>query len=304
MVLQSLLKARGELLTPTNVVNLIAQFYDANGNPANTDTFPRISIVMPSGLVSFSPTSAGVSQLNVGQYLFQFTVPFNGPYGVWQDIWMGSVSGTVTVQTLSFIVSSTQLPAIINSDGYVSLGDDPGFNYSQTASRNINKLVKALRARLNSSGKSRSTDGYGNVIYVDCDIFSADMLTTFIAQSLSSFNEIPFFTFYTFDDTPAIDQFFNNIVEGATLTALASQALIERGREFTVTDNGVNFTPPSISEVLLTEYNSLLTNYYERLKYIKNSIRSAPLGLGIFDAMQGANPLVKRLRMLRERQIF
>ena len=303
------IKARGELLSPTDIVNLTSQFYDQNGNPANTDVFPTISIIMPSGLVGLPPTSAGVQQINVGKYLYQFTVPFNGPYGVWNDIWQGAIDGLVTVNTLSYVVSSTDLPAIINSDGYDGhiishLGDDPGFNYSQLSIRNINKLMKTLKARLNSSGKSKTADAYGNVIYVDCDIFSVDMLTTFIANSITEFNQVPYFTFFTFEDTWFIDQFHDILVERATLEALASQALIERGREFTINDNGVAFTPPSMSELLETQYSTLLSVYTDKLKYIKNSMRPKPLGLGTFSMIGATNPLIRNMRLLRARQIF
>ena len=46
-----------------------------------------------------------------------------------------------------------------------------------------------------------------------------------------------------------MEQFGEILVEGATLYALASQALIERGREFQITDNGLNFNPPTVSRV-------------------------------------------------------
>ncbi len=298
------IKARGELLTPTDQVNLTVQFYDSMGNPSNTDYFPTISLVQPSGLVGLPPTSAGVQQIDVGKYLYKFTVPFNGPYGVWNDIWQGAVDEFVTVQTLSFVISDSNLPEVVNSDGKIHLGDDVGFDYSQLAIRNVNKLMKTLRARLNSSGKSKTTDGYGNVIYVDCDIFSVDMLTSFIANALTDFNQVPYFTFFTLEDTWVVDQFHDILVEGATLMALASQALIERGREFTINDNGVSFTPPSISELLTTQYSTLLTNYDTKLKMIKNSLRPKPLGLGTFSMMGSANPLIKNLRLLRARQVI
>src|SRR5580704_16502943 len=100
-------RSRGELTSPTNIINLTAQFYDNFGNPANTTTFPTISIITPSGLVALPPTSAGVSQINVGLYLYSFTVPFDGPYGVFQDIWQGTDAlGNVDTQTLSFVVSN------------------------------------------------------------------------------------------------------------------------------------------------------------------------------------------------------
>jgi hypothetical protein len=298
------LKSRGELLEPTDVVNLTVQFYNNMGFPQNTDSFPQISIIQPSGLVAFPFTSAGVSQVDVGKYLYQFNVPINGPMGVWNDIWQGSIGGIVITETLSFVVEHTDLPGI-NTDGYVHLGDDPGFNYSQIAILNINKLLKTLKARLNSSGKAKSKDAFGNVIYVDCDIFSVDMLVTFLANALTDFNQIPFFTFFTFEDTSIIDQFHDIIVEGATLMALASQALIERGREFTINDNGVSFTPPLVSELLQTQYNTLLTNYYDKLKYIKNSMRPNPLGLGGLSILSNnRNPQINRLRHLRARQLI
>lgn len=296
------IKARGELLEPTDIVNLTIQFYDWFGNPANTTNFPEISIIQPSGLVALAPTSAGVSQLNVGKYMYQFNVPFNGPFGVWNDIWIGDVQNYIHTNTLSFIVEHTDLPAI-NSDGYVHLGDDPGFHYSQTAIRNINKIMKSLKARLNNDGKAKSTDPYGNVTYIDCSVFSVEMLTTFIATAITDFNQVPYFTFFTFEDTMIIDQFLDIIVEGATLTALTSQALIERGREFTIADNGVNFNPPSVAEMLQTQYSTLLTNYYDKLKYIKNSMRPAPKGLGTLRPL-ATSPQFLRLRHLRARQII
>jgi hypothetical protein len=297
------IRARGELLTPTDVANLTVQFYNTSGLPANTIGFPQISIAQPSGGVAMPFTSAGISQLDVGKYLFQFTAPFNGPYGVWNDVWQGNVDGNILTETLSFIIENSQLPKIINSDGYSSIGDDPGFNYSQTSIKNINKILKSLKARLNNNGKARSADAYGNVIYVDCNVFSDEMLITFIGTAITDFNQVPYFTFFTFDDTPIIDQFMDILVEGATLSALASQALIERGREFAITDNGVNFTPPTVSELLNTQYSTLLAQYFEKLKYIKNSMRPSPRGLGTLRPL-ATSPQFMRLRHLRARQII
>jgi hypothetical protein len=297
------IKARGELIDVTDQVNLTVQFNDQSGTPINTDTFPTISIVQPSGLVALLPTSVGVQQLGVGNYQYTFTVPINGPYGVFNDIWVGLVNGYRIESTFSFVVTHTQIPAI-NSDGYAHLGDDPGFRYSQCAIININKLMKSLKARLNSSGKAKSSDSYGNTVYVDCDIFSVDTLTTFIATALWDFNQVPYFTFFTFDEDNFVDQFGEILVEGATLYALASIALIERGREFTLTDNGLNFNPPTESELLQTQYSTLLTHYWEKLKYIKNSLRPGPRGLGVFSMNSAINPAFARLRHLRARRLI
>jgi hypothetical protein len=297
------IKARGETLDVTDQVNLIVQFRDTNGDLVDTDSYPQVSIIQPSGLVLLSPTSVGVTRESIGRYSYIFTIPINGPYGVFQDIWTGFVSGVYVEANFSIVVVKTNLPAI-NSDGYVHLGDDPGFNYSQTAIININKLLKSLKARLNSSGKAVSTDSYGNRIYVDCDIFSVDMLVTFLATTLWDFNQVPYFTMFTFEDDDFVNQFGEILVEGATIYALGSKALIERGREFQITDNGLNFNPPTVSELMTTQASTLLTHYWEKLKYIKNSLRPFPKGLGTFSMTSAINPAFSRLRHLRSRRLY
>lgn len=297
------IKARGELIDVTDQVNLTIQFKDSLGNLIDTDSYPQISIVQPSGLVSLAPTSAGVSKVSTGKYSFIYTVPINGPYGVFNDIWSGYINGFRVETTFSFIVTHTQVPAI-NTDGYSHLGDDPGFNYSQAAIKNINKLLKSLKARLNSSGKAKAVDSYGNVQYVDCDIFSIDMLTTFLSTALWDFNQVPFFTFFQFDDDNFVEQFGEILVEGATLYSLASKSLIERGREFQITDNGLSFNPPTVSELMNTQYSSLLSHYWEKLKFIKASLRPHPKGLGVFGMNSGMNPSFARLRHLRARRLI
>ena len=229
---------RGELIEPTANVGLTIVFKDGNGNPINTDSFPTITIIQPSGLVMFGPTSAGVSQVGTGQYEYIYQVPIAGPFGVWNDLWLGYINGFRVERTFSFVVAHTDQPGI-NSDGYLALGDDVGFSYSQTALYNINKVIKMMKARLNSSGKAKSTDAYGNVDYVDCDIFSIDMLATFAAMALNEFNNVPYFTWFTWDDSWFFTQFSQVIADGACVYAMASQALIEKGREFSMTDNGV-----------------------------------------------------------------
>lgn len=297
------IKARGEQLDVMDQVNLTVQFKDQNGTPIDTDSYPKISIIQPSGLVLLAPTSVGVSKISTGKYSYIFTIPINGPYGVFNDVWLGYVNGYRVETTFNIVVTHTQAPSI-NMDGYVHLGDDPGFDYSQDAIKNINKLLKALKARLNSAGKALRNDSYGNPQYVDCDIFSYDVLVTLLATALWDFNQVPYFTFFQFDDANFVEQFGEILVEGATLYALSSKALIERGREFQLTDNGLNFNPPTVSELMQTQYGALLTHYWEKLKYIKNSLRPAPRGLGVFSMNSGINPAFARLRHLRARRLI
>lgn len=297
--------ARGQLINVSDTVNLTATFRDANGNPANTDTFPTISLVSPDGLVLLMPSSAGVMQLTTGVYEFSYTLPIGAALGVYNDIWVGFVNGVRNDQTLSFVVFGSNLPGnTASEDGYYALGDDPGFDYSQTAIQNINKLMKAVRMRLASQGKTKTTDANGNVIYVDCDIFSVEQLTTFIATSLTEFNMVPYLTQFRFEDTDIIEQFFAIIVEGAYLLALAARALVERGNEWVLSDNGASLNLPAISSLMQEEFNAQFSAHVERIKFIKNSLRPAPRNLGIISAQTSAPLVLRRLTTLRARRVF
>lgn len=139
---------------------------------------------------------------------------------------------------------------------------------------NLSKLIKLLRARLRSSGKIKTADINNNEIYLDHDIFSIDVMVSFLELSLSDFNQMPLFTSFTFDDDKFVTQFSSILVEGAVVYALGSQALLERGREFKINDNGVSFDVPNLSEILNTQYSQLLQLHWEKLKHIKFSIKS------------------------------
>lgn len=297
------LKARSQIIQAGDTVQLRAIFRDGYGNPVDLDGLPTIIIVQPSGTILLGPTSDGVTKIATGQYNFNYEVGINPSLGVYSDIWDGFLSGSPVYGELEFIVHNTQMP-FVNTDGYVHLGDDPGFNYSQTAIRNINILLKTLRARLDSRGKTVMKDEFGNDVLVDCDIFSIDSLVSFIADSLASFNEIPHFTAFTFEDTEFLKIFHNIIVQGATLMALSSKALLERGREFQFTDNGVNFNPPTVSELMNTEWQAELNNHFEKIKLIKQNMKPSPISLGTLTISTSRHPAIRRLRHLRARQLY
>jgi hypothetical protein len=138
--------------------------------------------------------------------------------------------------------------------------------------KNLARLSGLLHLRLQSKGKAKASDALGNITYVDCDIYSKEMVEAFIELSVSSFNQVPYFTFFTLDDDTFVDCFAEVLVEGATLYALSSQALIERGREFQIVDQGIKFDPPTVSEMLNTQYCTLLSHHWEKLKTIKAHI--------------------------------
>jgi len=294
-------KPRSQIIMPGDTIRIRVLFRGPDGAATDLDAFPAITIIEPSGGVVAGPTSAGVFREAIGTYGFDYEVGLMPAIGVWRDVWQGTLSGFSVYNEFTFQVNTTQLPAI-NTDGYKHLGDDPGYCYSQNAICNINSLLKLLRARLKSRGKHKTTDEFGNTIYTDCDIYSTDELVAFVAMSLCEFNEVPHLTLFTFDDTPIMQQFCGILVQGAALMALSSQALLERGSEYQITDNGINFTPPTISEMLATQWQAELSNWYDRLKLIKHNLKPSPLGLGTLRPLAAA-PQLARLRHLRARRI-
>lgn len=99
------------------------------------------------------------------------------------------------------------------------------------------------------------------------------MLTSFLTLSLSEFNQTPYFSNFTFEDTKLIELVTDLLIEGAVLNALASKSLIEKGREFKINDAGVYFDPPSVSDMMQTQYATLLSHHWQKLRLVKENIR-------------------------------
>jgi len=153
------------------------------------------------------------------------------------------------------------------------------------------------------------TARYGDPLTEECNVFEDDELITFLRASLSEFNSIPHFTTFTFADIDFCEcsdgRFGHTIVTGATLLALGAQMLIEKGREFVITDNGVSFQPPVVSDIINSQFGTLLSAYREDLKFIKNQFKPAPQGMGtIYGLYNMVNPRLRALRHFRARQII
>jgi len=140
---------------------------------------------------------------------------------------------------------------------------------------NLNKLINLLSSALSSKGKEKKNDEHGNIVYIDVNIYSKEVLANFLQLSLSNFNQVPKFTNFTFDNDKFVETFKEILVSGAILYALSSQALIERGREFSVSveNGGVNFIQPSLAEMLNTQHERSLYHHYDKLKMIKNDFK-------------------------------
>ena len=292
------MKTRAENIGPGEVVQLKVIFRDNSTNPVNVDSFPTIQLLDQTLTTYLPPTSSGVYNISTGVYAYDFTVPVNGPLGIWHDSWIGSLNGDILEATFNFIVSNVESGFI---DGYEHLGDVPQFTLSQEAIHNINILMNILRTRLQSSGWHMIKDNYGNLVRENCDIFSVNEMYAFLCSSLSEFNSTPTFTSITWESEIVVE-FRDVIVEGAYIMAVASKALIEKGREFQISDNGLSFTPPLIADLLNTQFSTMLAAYRDKLKQIKYQVKFV-MGLGTL-RITAVAPQILRLRFLRARQIL
>lgn len=289
-------------------VELVVTFYGFDGAPTQSVPSPTISITDSTGAIVISETGAGITNTSTGVYKYTYNVPSSGDRGVWKDTWTATVDGVEIVNEFCFLVvsDSTAVP-----DGNIKLGDDVLFDFSQQELEGLNVLIKFLKARLRSDGRKPKRDkfgafifdAYGEMITEECNVFSDEILACFLCQALSEFNSTPFFTSYLFSDQIIYKTFSNVIVEGAYVVALASQALIERGRDFTISDGGISYQPPQLGDFLQSHYQNWLTSYRERLKFIKASIRPGAATFGTYSNLSSGSPAFARLRHIRQRKI-
>lgn len=283
-----------------NIVVLEIDIKDALGNRIDPDSQPEISIVDSADNVMRTFSSVDVLRIDVGRFRFSYSVPSSARTGIWTDRWRTAVNGFPTETAFNFIVLSQSADIEVAGE---QIGDPPLVSYSQEEIIGINILLAGLQARLKNKLQVESVDAYGNIEYVDCFVFSIDELVWFLNGSLQYFNSIPHFTNFSFADEVIYNRFCHVIIEGACILAWSAQMLIEAGKEFTITDNGITMNPPGLSSALNNELSQFLNAYRENVKFIKACIKPHPTGFGTFRALS-VNPAYTKLRHLRERRIY
>lgn len=283
-------------------IELFVKFIDQFNDPINADHTPEVTITDANGTVWQSASSSGVSLYeDPGVYKLTYAIPESFADGYATDTWVAEMGTETITSTFSFLVSSTGELQETTEPDYVP-GDDIDFEFTKAEIDGINVLLKILKIRLKNDGTRKVPDGLGGFTDEVCSIFTNNELICFLVSSLSDFNSTPHITSYTFSDPAVYGVFADIVIQGANLLALAAQALIEKGREFVVTDNGISFQPPAVSEILNSQYTTQLTVYREKLKFIKCNLKPGPIGLGTF-RVSAVAPAMMRLRHLRERQI-
>jgi len=134
-----------------------------------------------------------------------------------------------------------------------------------------------------------------------CWAFSEDEIDLQLEMSLSDFNAWPTYTCFSWDTLP--ENFLGVITLGAQVFSLMAQGLLEAGREFSITDNGISFVNPPISTYMQSTATTLLSSYTEMKEKIKSNMKPSPAGIGTFRVMS-ILPGLTRLRHLRQKQII
>ena len=294
-------------------VALQIQYFDTCGDKVVADSTPTIEILDVDGNVLVAETSTDVTHLGDGLYQYIYRVPDDNDAGIWTDTWSAEIDTAVLDTTFTFtVITPSSGLTTTTGPGKISLADDVSLDFSDEELAGINLLLKMLKARLQSTGEKPVRDengafvydGYGELVTEECNVFSDDILISFLCMALSEFNSVPFFTAYTFADSIVQSLFMHIIVEGAHVFALASQSILEKGRDFTISDGGVNYQPPQLGDFLQTYYSNWLSSYRERLQFIKNSIRPGPRSFGTYTNAASGAPAFTRLRHLRARRII
>lgn len=286
-------------------ISLYVLFRDNVGNPAYTDDTPRVEVSDAAGTIIRQLSKSGVSQDSdtTGLYRFDYTIPLsNTTDGYFTDRWVAKIGNETVQNSFSFLVTDSGSAEQGGAPEYPPSGSYE-FSWTKCEAEAIDYLISILKKRLNSDGVSRTPDGQGGYIETTCNVFSDDQLILFLVNSLSEFNQYPHFTNFNFCDEVITGIFTDIIIQGGVLLGLAAQALIERGREFTLNDNGISYSPPAVSEILNTQYSAQLSDYKEKLRMIKASLKPAPKGTGTF-RVTAVSPLYARLRHLRARRLY
>jgi hypothetical protein len=314
----------------SQTIRLEIQYSDQAGNYVDPSAYPTVSIVDPTNKIVLNATAHPVGHNNnryphtfrdnehehhehiqrqdVGLYYFDYRVPDNATLGNWSDIWSVGVNGIPFTKLLNFTVNTQASPVTANAGQEI----DPLL--SQEATKNVLLLMKLLRLRLGSDGTRRKRDQFGkfvldvngNNVLEPCNVFTTEELYWFLKAALAEFNSIPHFTSFTFTDHVFVETFQHELTEGAVILSLALQGLREKGREFTMTDDGISYNAPQIADYLKQQMNDYMTSYRERIKFIKCQMKPYPRGFGTVYSLAGGgvSPAFIRLRHLRARQII
>ena len=132
-------------------------------------------------------------------------------------------------------------------------------------------LSNLLEARLASAGKKPVKDTDGNTKYEDASIFTPEEIKSFLLLSLSAFNSYPPITYFSLANEEFCKTFAALIVSYAAAKALASKALTEKGREYSISSSGISYQPTPLSDMLWAQSVEENRYWYDHIFETKKS---------------------------------
>lgn len=202
--------------------------------------------------------------ISLGRYEIDVRIPGTADAGTWRVQWNGE----------------TDTLELYGAD-YIQVVD------TEDTGETLDAWAIALRVRL----KDTDPRNYA---------FSTVEINEFLDLALADVNVWPTFTEYTWTDVPT--NWKSLVTLGGQVMALYAQGLIEAGREFTVTDQGISFNPPQLSAHMQTAAQALMTQYNEMKEVVKRNIRPSYYAVGSYRVL-AIHPYMLRLRHLRERRL-
>ena len=157
---------------------------------------------------------------------------------------------------------------------------------------------QCVKDKLHAMTRTMLKDADGNA---SCQEYSDDEIDMYVELSLAAFNAHP--TFTAFNYAHLQPRWLDIITKGATVWALYADGLIQVSREFVITDNGISFQPPPITDRMYQYAAALLAHYEKELDLIKSNFKPSPAAIGLFSVLD-ISPALRRLRHLREKRIY
>ena len=134
-----------------------------------------------------------------------------------------------------------------------------------------------------------------------CQIWDDGLMLQYLDMALMDVNSHPMKTFYTMESLPR--DWIAVVVLGGQVYALNSQGLIERARNFNISDQGVAYTPPALPDHMQALATFLETKFQTETERITANEKPLPMGLGTTRVL-APNPTLARLRHLRAHRML
>ena len=135
----------------------------------------------------------------------------------------------------------------------------------------LDTLVDLVNFRIAATGKKPETDKDGNINYVESALFDRKDVERAISLSLAAFNMAVFPTYLKIEDEENMMQLSDLLVTYASYLLLVRQSLLEKGREYTIQDNGVGWTPPLLADFVYNVARELHENWWRAVTELKGS---------------------------------